>query len=427
MSPFEYHDDTALHSLKKEGSLDILAREAHEAAGELLETEELGEQAILRAPGIVDDIAPLRSMMEVLLSGASDLVFLGTGGSSLGAQALAQIDGWGTPAYFLNCHSPRLHFLNNLDAHTSDDFFGRLDVEGARFFVVSKSGNTLETLAQSFVALESLRSRGVSGIHKRFIFLTEPGDNPLRRLANQIEAPVFNHDPLLGGRFSILGALGAAALLAMDKDVAPMREGAMEVLEAVRSDKKNEMPSSSPLRGALVAVGLSRAGYDNAVLLAYADRLEAASKWHQQLWMESLGKEGHRANLVCALGPAAQHAQLQAWLDAAPNTGNWFTLLCLPPEASTSVQVEIDKRLQKQSLGCIVGAQWHATAEVLVGKGAPLRRLRLNALDAHALGGLFMHFMIETLVTARMLGISALGQPAVEQVKRNAIEQLQQG
>ena len=424
MSPFEYHDDTAFHSLKEE-TLGCLAGEARKAAVELLETEELGEQAILRAPEIVDDIAPLRSMVEILLSGASDLVFLGVGGSSLGAQALAQIDGWGTRAYLLNRPELRLHFLDNLDARTSNEFFDGLDVEGARFFIVSKSGNTLETLAQSLVALESLRSRGIGGLHKRFAFLTEPGDNSLRRLAEHLGAPVFDHDPLLGGRFSVLGALGAATLLAMGKEVAPMREGAAWMLETIRSDAKNRMPLSSPLRGALVAVGLSRAGYDNAVLLAYGDHLEAASKWHQQLWMESLGKQGHSANLNYALAPVAQHAQLQAWLDAG--VGNWFTLLCPPPEASEPIQSKIVNNLQGYTLSCIIDAQWRATAEVLVEKGVPLRRFRFHAIDAYGLGGLFMHFMIETLVTARMLGIDALGQPAVEQVKRNTIKWLRQG
>ncbi len=424
MSPFEYHDDTAFHPLKEE-TLDRLAGEARKAAGELLETEEPGERAILRTPGIVEDVAPLRSMMEALLSGASDLVFLGVGGSSLGAQALAQTDGWGTRAYLLNRPGLRLHFLDNLDARTGNELFNGLDAEGARFFVVSKSGNTLETLAQSLVAVESLRSRGVDGLHKRFAFLTEPGDNSLRRLAEHLDAPVFDHDPLLGGRFSVLGALGAATLLAMGKEVAPMREGAAWVLEATRSDMKDGMPLSSPLRGALAAAGLSRAGYDNAVLLAYGDRFEAASKWHQQLWMESLGKQGHGANLNYALAPVAQHAQLQAWLDAG--AGNWFTLLCPPPEASEPIQSKIVKNLQGHSLSCIIGAQWRATAEVLVEKGAPLRRFRLNAIDAYGLGGLFMHFMIETLVSARMLGIDALGQPAVEQVKRNTIERLGRG
>ena len=424
MSPFEYHDDAVFHPLEEE-TLDRLAGETRKAAVELLETEESGEQAILRTPGIADDIAPLRSMVEELLSGALDLVFLGVGGSSLGAQALAQIDGWGTRAYLLNRSGLRLHFLDNLDARTSNDFFDGLDVEGARFFVVSKSGNTLETLAQSLVALESLRSRGIDRLHKRFAFLTEPGDNSLRRLAEHLDAPVFDHNPLLGGRFSVLGALGATTLLAMGKEVAPMREGAAWVLETTRSDMKDGMPLSSPLRGALAAAGLSRAGYDNAVLLAYSDRFESASKWHQQLWMESLGKQGHSANLNYALAPVAQHAQLQAWLDAG--AGNWFTLLCPPPEASKSIQSKIVKNLQEYTLSCIIEAQWRATAEVLVEKGAPLRRFRLEAIDAYGLGGLFMHFMIETLVTARMLGIDALGQPAVEQVKRNTIERLRQG
>ena len=428
MLPFAYHDETALHLLGDE-DVDRLARELHEHAANLLATRNPQERAILSVPDKSEDIALLQSMMEDLLADASDLVFLGVGGSSLGAQALAQMEGWGTPAYALHHAQPRLHFLDNLDADSSEHFFSALKGEGARFLVISKSGKTLETIAQCLVAVAALREQDIGNLGERFVFLTEPGDNPLRHLASSIGARVFDHDPLLGGRFSVLDSLGAMALLAQGKQVAPMREGASAVLQSLRDDlnRDEEMPLSSPMRGAMAAFGLAQAGYDTAVLLAYGDRLHAASQWHRQLWMESLGKGGHRITLSCALGPVDQHSQLQAWLDGAQT--NWFTLLCAPQSGyATPIHAESlgdDIPLRGQTLSGIVEAQWRATEEVLVANGAPLRRIEPNALDSYALGGLFMHFMLETLLTARMMGIDALGQPAVEQVKHATRKHLQ--
>ena len=431
MLPFAYDDETALNLLGDE-DVDRLTRSLREHAANLLATRNPEERAILCVSDKSEDIAPLQSMMEELLADASDLVFLGVGGSSLGAQAIAQLEGWGTPAYTLNHTQPQLHFLDNLDAETSEHFFSALKGEGARFLVISKSGKTLETIAQSLVAVAALREQGIGNLGERFVFLTEPGDNPLRRLAQSIGAPVFDHDPLLGGRFSVLDSLGAMALLAQGKQVAPMREGAAAVLQSLRDDlnrDEDDMPLSSPMRGAMAAFGLPQAGYDIAVLLAYGDRLHAASQWHRQLWMESLGKEGRRVNLSCALGPVDQHSQLQAWLDGAQT--NWFTLLCAPQSGyAVPIHAESlgdDIPLRGQTLSGIVEAQWRATAEVLVANGAPLRRIQPNTLDSYALGGLFMHFMLETLLTARMMGIDALGQPAVEQVKIATRKHLQQG
>lgn len=441
MQPFAYRDHDAL-GLLDEASLAHIGRSVFQQAIELIRTDNLREKLILGLPGAEDDIAGLQAVMERLIAGASDLVFLGVGGSSLGGQALAQLEGWGTPAYILSPAVPRLHFLDNLDARTSDDFFRRLDVEGARFVVISKSGGTLETIAQCLTALDILHNHDVRDLHRRFAFVVEPGESPLRCLAAQLGAPVCNHDPLLTGRFSVLGPTGALVLLATGRQVAPMRAGAGRVLENLREDvasgnfSKREVMSaenlSSPISGAMAALALARAGYDTAVLLAYGDRLRAAGEWHRQLWMESLGKNENRSSLVCALGPVDQHSQLQAWLDGTRT--NWFTLLCT---ATTGAGPCIDagnhrgtadslSLLHGRSLEDIVDAQWRATADVLVASGAPVRNLELHALDGYCLGGLFMHFILETMLAARVLGIDSFSQPAVERAKQATLKRLGQ-
>ena len=432
-NPLTYQDQAALASLE-EASLAHLCRKARAQAARLLEAEDAQTRAILALPNRRDDITALQALMDGLLAEAKDVIFLGVGGSSLGAQALAQLAGWGTPAYAVAAAEPRLHFLDNLDAYSSGDFFHGLKGKGARFVVVSKSGTTLETLAHCLLALDCLRQQGIKGLHRHFLFVVEPGSSPLRALAQHLGAPVWDHDPDLPGRFSVLDCIGILALLASGREAAPLREGAKFVLESLRADIgcEDNTPMdrlSSPLRGAVAALGLAAAGYDNAVLLAYGDRLRASGEWHRQLWMESLGKQNHCASLVCALGPVDQHSQLQAWLEG--KQVNWFTLLCAP-ESGYACTLDAQgwggsaaPLLHGRDVRAITAAQCHATQQALIANGAPLRRLELRALDGYALGGLFMHFMLETILAAAMLGIDPFGQPAVERLKQVTRAQLQ--
>ena len=145
--------------------------------------------------------------------------------------------------------------------------------------------------------------------------------------------------------------------------------------------------------------------------------------------MESLGKQGHAANLVCALGPADQHSQLQAWLDG--RQANWFTLLC---PLTSAYPCRMDAQPWGETFAPLLhgldvhdlnSVQSHATEQALAAAGAPVRRFALGAFDAYALGGLFMHFMLETMLAAAMLGIDPFGQPAVERVKQATHARLQ--
>ena len=433
MRPFSCQDQDALGRLE-EARLTRLRRQARAALVRLLAEDDAQTRAILALPHRRDDMAALQGVMRPLLANAQDVVFLGVGGASLGGQALAQLCGWGTPSYVLASPLPRLHFLDNLDERTCADFFHNLPGESARFVVISKSGATLETLTHCRLALDCLRRQGVAQPQRHFAFVIGAGENPLRSLAEHLGAQIREHDRHLPGRFSVLSASGTLSLLAAGGEIASLRAGAAFVLDEMRADmdKPPDAPLaqlSSPLRGAVAALGLAEAGYDNAILLAYGDRLRSAAQWHRQLWMESLGKNDQNASLICALGPVDQHSRLQAWLQG--RQVNWFTLLCaaqneyagdmdMQPwgERETAPAATVDK---------IVAAQCRATQQVLLANGAAVRRLELCALNEYALGGLFMHFMLETMLAAAMLGVDAFNQPAVERVKQATRAQLQEG
>jgi glucose-6-phosphate isomerase len=172
--------------------------------------------------------------------------------------------------------------------------------------------------------------------------------------------------------------------------------------------------------GAALAVTLA-AGKPIAVLMAYADRLERFTRWYVQLWAESLGKDGKGTTPHGALGPVDQHSQLQLFI-AGPRD-KLFTVITVdaagrgPRIAADLAQACGEPGFAGKTIGDLVAAQGRATAETLARNGCPVRTMHLDRLDEASLGELLMHFMLETIIAARLLGVDAFDQPAVEEGK----------
>ncbi|HKW53324.1 MAG TPA: glucose-6-phosphate isomerase, partial [Stellaceae bacterium] len=174
--------------------------------------------------------------------------------------------------------------------------------------------------------------------------------------------------------------------------------------------------------GAALSVALNeRRGIGTSVLMPYVDRLAFFGLWFRQLWAESLGKGGKGTTPVRAMGAIDQHSQLQLYL-AGP-ADKMFTLITLAIAAQGErMRPDLtDDRdlayLAGRSMGDLLDAEQRATATSLVRNGRPTRRLELERLDEQNLGGLLMHFMLETIIAADLLGVDAFDQPAVEEGK----------
>jgi glucose-6-phosphate isomerase len=339
-------------------------------------------------------------------------VVLGTGGSSLGAQALAALAPADGPV--------RLHLPANLDAHSLHGLLGRLDLGKTAFLAVSKSGGTPETLAQTLVCLDAVFAVvGEADVGARFTAITEPGDNPLRRLAARWSMTVFDHDPGVGGRYSVLSLVGLLPALILGLDAAAIRRGAAAVLD--RSLAADVPARSDAAAGAALAKTAMDAGLRASVLMPYSDRLVDFAKWYCQLWAESLGKAGKGSLPVYALGPVDQHSQLQLYLDG-PNLAHYTVMTC-PADSDLPIPVAVGGNdsaydyLAGHTVGDLVAAEARAIIETLSQNGRPVREIALDGLDAETMGGLLMHFMLETILTAELLEVDAFDQPAVEQGK----------
>ncbi|HEX2886292.1 glucose-6-phosphate isomerase [Vineibacter terrae] len=377
-----------------------------------------GSLPLLRLPAARDDLAALKPHVERLRQFAH-VVILGTGGSSLGGQTLAALNdiGFG-PAQ----GAPKLWFMDNVDPATFAELLTRLDLAKTAFVPISKSGGTAETLTQLFVVLEALEAKlGKGKVADHLLTITEPKDNALRRIAQRVGGAILDHDPGVGGRFSVLSLVGLLPAMIAGLDAAAIREGAASVLDPLLA--AGEETATAPTTGAALSVALWRErGAGTTVLMPYVDRLAYFGLWFRQLWAESLGKNGYGTTPIRAMGTVDQHSQLQLYLDGPAD--KLFTLVIRDTagEGTKIRRAALDgddslTYLADRSLGDLLLAEANATAATLARNGRPTRTLRIAHLDERVMGALLMHFMLETIIAADLLRVDAFDQPAVEEGK----------
>jgi glucose-6-phosphate isomerase len=410
-----------------QASLDSYLAKLEPRLASLREAHAKSALPLLRVPEWRDDIAPVREALKRLTDGARTLVFFGTGGSSLGGQTLAQLGGWGIPGddRHGSAARPRTRFYDNLDARTLEQALSGLDLATTRFVVISKSGNTPETLVQAIAAIDAVRKAGLTKrMPELFLAVTEPkakgAHNGLRALCEGFGIPTLDHDPKIGGRFAGLTNVGLLPALARGLDVEALREGARSVVKSML--EAQHAADFDPAIGAAVTIGLSKErGLRASVMFPYADRLARFAAWYVQLWGESLGKNGEGMTPVAALGPVDQHSQLQLYLDGTPQ--HLVTVIreacagrgpLLSPDLANLAGAGY---LAGHAAGDLVAAEQRAIPEALIAHGRPVRTIDLDVLDERALGALMMHFMLETILAAHLLGVDPFDQPAVESGK----------
>lgn len=361
-------------------------------------------------------------MYGSMLRQAMDVLILGMGGSSLGGKAIYGLFdcGLGSAA-----NAPRLHFLDSIDPDTFSFLIQKYDPKTTAMLAISKSGNTAETLCQFLIVHDWMKSGGSA---MPIVCLTEPGTNALRDIAQKLNLPAIDHDPNLGGRYSVLSAVGLLPAFVAGADIISLLKGGREAMEQLLEAKS---PSEIyPAMGAAFAVTLFQEHKVNInVMMPYADRLRAFTGWHRQLWAESLGKNGLGATPTEAIGPADQHSQLQLYLDGPRDKLLTFLTLAQKGRGAAISKGTGDARLSYlygRQMGDLMDAEQRATIETLKKRKLPIRVLNLPKLDEENLGALFMHFMLETAIAAKILGVNAFDQPAVEESKQLARAYMQE-
>jgi glucose-6-phosphate isomerase len=376
-----------------------------------------GGLPLLALPDARDDLVALGPVADRYRSSFDDVVILGTGGSSLGGRCLNTLSdaGWGpSPG------TPRLHFMDNVDPHSFEALFRALKPTRTGLLVISKSGGTAETISQALACFAWLQSAGAD-LSRHVTAIAEAADNPLRRLAARHGIAALDHDPGVGGRYSVLSLVGLLPALIAGLDAIAVREGAAAVLDATLAAV--DPTESAPAVGAAVNVALAESrDVAGTVVMPYSDRLAPFAAWFRQLWAESLGKDGKGTTPINAIGTVDQHSQLQLYL-AGPNDKMFTIVMTDAGGAPVDTAIASDSALDYltgRSLGDLLDACQRGTADTLAAAGRPVRVIVLDSVDERAMGALMMHFMLETIIAAHLLGVDPFDQPAVEDGKQRA-------
>ena len=364
------------------------------------------------------DLPALEKIADRYRQDFTDIVVLGTGGSSLGGKCLYAL----APA-----DRPALHFVDNVDPASFSELLAELAPAATGVIAISKSGGTAETLAQLNLFLKWFQTRlDAAAIARHVTAIVEPGSSALRQIAEAGGFAILDHDPGIGGRYSAFSLVGVLPGLIAGLDIVALREGAARTLR----DTLERGPESAPAEGAALAAAADRGAAAINVLMLYSDRLFWFGHWYRQLWSESIGKNGLGTTPVSFMGTVDQHSQLQLYLDGPKD--KFFTVLmrdCAGTGETISAAAAggIDLgTLEGRTLGDLLEASQRGTADALAASGHPVRILRIGDVTETTLGAMMMHFMLETIITAHLMEVDPFDQPAVEAGKIRTRQYLQE-
>ena len=380
---------------------DSLITQATEILKDLRQASVAGQLPIISLAGATDDLKMIEDLASQIRSRFKTLVVLGTGGSSLCGHALV-----GFCQNQFSAAKTRVIFMQNIDPHSFSQFFAGTDLSQTTFLTISKSGQSVESLSQLLACLEQGNNLKIP---EHFFSITTPGDNPLRRISQKFGIKVFDHDPEVGGRFSILSLVGLIPGMVAGIDAKKLRAGAKKLL-----GEQAELAATS----AALHVAFMRKNIWQNVLMTYPDRLEDLNIWYRQIWAESLGKNGTGSTPIKAMGTIDQHSQMQLYLGGRKDKFYNFITLKMPADKlKLATDDEELKYLNGKTLGELLNAEQKATIETLAANNRPVRVIELEKLDEETLGMLIMHLMLETIIAAKLLGVNPYDQPAVEEGK----------
>lgn len=358
---------------------------------------------------------------------AKTLVVIGIGGSDLGARAVLEA--------LRAEHAPMdvIFHGDSTDPVAISRLLQVIDIEDTVFCIISKSGETIETISQ-YVFLKDVVKKQTEDWAEHFLFITDQHKGILRTEADKYGVLTLPIPDTVGGRFSVLTAVGLLPSVAAGVDIQRLIDGAISA-----SQEMKELAAEIARTQFL----LYQAGLKVNILMPYSIQLQEFGRWYRQLWAESLGKDGKGILPIKAWGPADQHSQVQFYTDGTLLHSLFFVRVEKQEDDYTieGVDVEGVEYLEGHSFHEILNYEQEATALALRKLGRPSATLSVDSLDAYSLGQLFMIFELAVVYLGEMLEIDAFNQPGVEEgkqmmyallgrkeyaAKKKEIEQLQQ-
>ena len=327
-----------------------------------------------------------------------NIVVIGMGGSILGTKSIY--------SFLKKRIKKEVFFFDNLDLNLSLKYKKIKNLKNSCFIIVSKSGDTLETITN----LGAIFSENL--LKNKLIIITEITDNALMAIANKYNAEIIEHKKFIGGRYSVLSETGMfpAALMGLN----------LMKFKNLKRLINNKNFISSLIQNVASIHTLNSKKINNSVILNYDSSLNDLGYWYQQLVAESLGKQGKGINPILSFGPKYHHSLLQLYLDGPKD--KFFTFF---NSSQKEDKLKVARGIIPNNMGFlinknlefIINAQCNATKNIFKLKKIPFRQITFNKKNEDELGEIFTFFVLETILLSRLMNINPFDQPAVEQVK----------
>ena len=314
---------------------------------------------------------------------------IGMGGSSLGAKAIYN--------FLKHKIKKKFYFIDNLKNEKKTDKKKYLNI------VISKSGNTIETIVNSNLLLKK---------NSKNIFITESKPSYLYSLAEKLKSEVIHHNNYIGGRYSVLSEVGMlpAELMGLSQ----------KNFKQFNSIVKNKIFFNNLVLNVYSIIEYIKKGKFNSIILNYDHKSESLFSWYQQLIAESLGKKNKGLLPILSNMPKDNHSVMQLYLDGFKN--NFYTFFFVNEKQSTKLNNNLilnsQNYLKNKTVHNIKLSQKKATENVFTKKNIPFRSFHINNRNEKILGELFSFFILETILIGQSLNINPYDQPSVELIKK---------
>ena len=320
----------------------------------------------------------------------SKLRIIGMGGSILGTEAIY--------SFLKHKIKKSFFFVNNLKPNIVKHKERKI-----LNLIVSKSGNTLETILNSNIFIDK---------NDKNIFITEKRDSYLRNFASSLKAEIIDHNNFIGGRYSVLSEVGMLPIELAGLD--PRKFKQLNFLV------KNKNFTNALINNVSSTISLIKKKKYTSVILNYDEKSENLFKWYQQLLAESLGKKAKGILPVISSMPKDNHSLMQLYLDGPKKS--FYTFFYVLNKNSLKINdskiLSSHRYLKSKKLEQILYSQKLATEKIFSRKKIPFRSFEVLARDEKTMGELFCFFILETILLGRSLGVNPFDQPSVELIKK---------